>query len=158
MNREIELETSDALLDIGVSIPICILKLPFSKRKIRLRATMKRPCLGNQIEIARKYLSLGTSYEKMKLFTKEEEMSFLANHGKTVSEMIALTICRGKITGRFSGIMAWLLRWLVDDVFLMAANLQFVTLMGTKNFMNIIRSSEWSNPLKPRLSQNGKRS
>lgn len=153
MIKQVELETSEALLDIGVSIPLITWRIPFVKKTVALRLTMRRPKLGNQIRIARKYLSLGTTYEQMQNFTKEESMEFLAYHGKTIAEMISLTICRGKIVGLFSGVLSWILLWLVDDTYLMAANLHFVSLMGSQNFMNIIRSTEWSNPLKPRLSR-----
>lgn len=151
--NSVELETSEALLDIGVSLPFKTVTIPFTKRQIVLRITMRRPCLGNQIRIARQYLKLGHTYSQMVNFTKEEEMAFLANHGKRVSKMIALTICRGPVTGSlFSGVMAFIIRWFVPDIFLVGANLNFITLLGTENFMNIIKSAERVNPLKPRMS------
>lgn len=156
MTNHVEVETSEALLDIGVSIPLKTWRIPLTRKTLSLRLTMRRPKLGNQIRIARKYLSLGTTYEQMQAFTKEESMAFLANHGKTIAEMVALTICRGKVTGLLSGLLAWVLTWMVDDTYLMAANLHFVSLMGSQNFTNIIRSSEWSNPLRPRLSRDVK--
>lgn len=157
MKYEVELETSAALLDVGVSIPIKEWKIPLTKKKWGIRLTMKRPCLGNQIRIASKYLELGVTYEQMKQFDKDEELSFLARHGKDISEMIALTICRSKLSGLLlTKPVAWMLRWMVDDVFLSVANRRFISLLGTRNFTNIIRSVEWSNPLKPRLSQKSK--
>lgn len=81
----------------------------------------------------------------------------MAMHGVKVSKMVALTICRGALSGfLFSGILAWLLRWFVDDVYLRAANLQFLKLLGTKSFTTIISSISMTNPMKPRLSQNAK--
>lgn len=151
MGNLIELEASEVLLDIGVSLPIKEMKL-FGKRFV-FRFTMKRPYLGSQIRIARKYLQLGTTYEQMKNFTKDEEMKFLAQHGKTLSEMVALTICRGAMSVLFSGAIAWFLRWRCEDEVLNSANRIVIHCIGTRNFTNIIRSSEWSNPLKPRLSQ-----
>lgn len=153
----VEHEAAEALLDIGVSVPFKVIKIPFSKRTINLRLTMKRPCLGNQIRIARLYLELGNTSEEMEGFTTEQEMEFVAKHGKRISKMIALTICRGAITGRlFTPLMAFVIRWFVPDIFLQGANLHFITLLGTKNFMNIIRSAERVNPLRPRLSQQEK--
>ncbi len=153
----VELETSEALLDIGVSLPFKELKIPFVRRRFKLRVTMKRPCLGSQIRIARNYLKLGATYEEMKSFTKDQEMEFLARHGKRISKMIALTICRGAFSGWFfSPFVAWVIRWFVPDIFIQGANLRFVTLLGTKGFMNIIRSSEIANPLRPKLSQKRK--
>lgn len=118
---------------------------------------MKRPCLGNQIRIARHYLKLGHTAEQMEAFTIEEEMGFLAKHGRRISLMIALTICRGAISGLlFTPFMAFVIRWFVPDAFIQGANLRFISLMGTKAFMNIIRSVDAINPLRPRLSQEEK--
>ena len=155
-HKEVELETSEALMDIGVSIPLKEWKLPFINKHIGLRLTMRRPKLGNQIRIAHKYLSMGVTYEQIQAFTKDEQMLFLAQHGKTVAQMVALTILRGKLSGIFAPVLAWLLLWLVDDTFLLLANLHFIPLIGTQHFTNIIKSLEWSNPLRPRLSQKRK--
>ncbi|WP_270769527.1 hypothetical protein [Bacteroides ovatus] len=153
----VELEAAEALLDIGVSLPFKAVRIPFTGKRFALRMTMKRPCLGNQIRIARHYLKIGVTYEQMKVFEKHEEMVFLATHGKRISKMIALTICRGAFSGwLFSPFMAWFIRWFVPDAFIMGANLRFITLLGTKDFMNIIKSSEIANPLRPRMSQKRK--
>lgn len=153
----VELEAAEALLDIGVSLPFKAVRIPFTGKCFALRMTMKRPCLGNQIRIARHYLKIGVTYEQMKVFEKHEEMVFLATHGKRISKMIALTICRGAFSGwLFSPFMAWFIRWFVPDAFIMGANLRFITLLGTKDFMNIIKSSEIANPLRPRMSQKRK--
>lgn len=153
----VELEAAEALLDIGVSLPLKTVRIPFTGKSFAPRMTMKRPCLGNQIRIARHYLKIGFTYEEMKAFNKHEEMVFLAKHGVRVSKMIALTICRGALSGwLFAPLMAWFIRWFVPDAFVQGANLRFITLLGTKDFMNIIRSSEIANPLRPRLSQKRK--
>ena len=125
----VELEAAEALLDIGVSLPFKAVRIPFTGKRFALRMTMKRPCLGNQIRIARHYLKIGVTYEQMKVFEKHEEMVFLATHGKRISKMIALTICRGAFSGwLFSPFMAWFIRWFVPDAFIMGANLRFITL------------------------------
>lgn len=157
MDKKVEIEASEALLDLGVSLPISVIRVPFTKCFLTVRATMHRPCLGNQIRIARHYLKLGCTYEQMQKFTKEQEMEFVAKHGKRISIMIALTICRGFISGwLFTPFMALFLRWGVKDVFLQGANLNFITLLGTKNFINIIKSIQAVNPMNPRMSQTTK--
>lgn len=149
-NPHVEIEAAEALLDIGVSLPF--FKIPFTRKAVRL--TMKRPCLGGQIRLARLYLQTGITYEEMLQFSKHEELAYMAVHGKRVSKMVALTICRGAVSGTiFSGILAWLLRWFVDDAYLRAANLQFLRLLGTQSFMTIIKSISTTNPMRPRLSQ-----
>ena len=155
MKKNVEIEAAEALLDVGVSLPFLRFKIPFRKKPVSIRVTMKRPCLGSQIRIAKLYLVI--TYEEMEQFNKHEEMAFLAIHGKRVSKMVALTICRGAISGLlFSGIVAWLLRWFVPDKYLQGANQRFITLLGTKSFMRIIESVQISNPLKPRESQKRK--
>lgn len=150
----IEIEAAEALLDIGVSLPF--FKIPFTRKVIRL--TMRRPCLGGQIRLARLYLQTGVTYEQMLEFTHHDELAYMALHGRKVSKMVALTICRGPVTGTlFAGILAWLLRWMADDAYLRAANMQFLQLLGTKSFMTIIRSISTTNPMRPRLSQERKK-
>lgn len=153
----VELEAAEALLDTGVSLPFKTIRVPFTRKGFTLRVTMKRPCLGSQIRIARQYHKIGVTYKQMKAFSKDEEMNFLALHGKRISLMVALTICRGAFTGwLFAPLMAWIIRWFVPDVFIQGANLRFITLLGTKDFTNIIRSAEIANPLRPKLSQKEK--
>lgn len=157
MKKSVEIEAADALLDVGVSLPLLRFKIPFKKKPVSFRVTMKRPTLGSQIRIAKLYLQLGCTYEEMEQFNKHEEMAFLAIHGKRVSKMIALTVCRGAITSvLFSGVVAWIIRWFVPDAYLQGANLRFITLLGTKSFMRIIESVQISNPLKPKESQKRK--
>lgn len=157
MRREIEIEAADALLDVGVSLPLLQVKIPFRRNPVRVRLTMRRPCLGNQIRIAKLYLETGVTHEAMERFNKHEELAYLALHGKRVSKMVALTICRGRFTGwLLTPVVAWLLRWMVDDRWIQGANLRFITLLGTKSFMNIIGSVERVNPLAPRTSQKKK--
>lgn len=157
MRKEIEIEAADALLDVGVSLPLLRIKIPFRRKSLQIRLTMKRPCLGNQIRIAKLYLETGTTHEAMERFNKHEELAFMALHGVRISKMVALTICRGKLSGwLLTPIVAWLLRWIVDDRWIQGANLRFITLLGTKSFMNIIGSVELVNPLAPRTSQKRK--
>ena len=157
MRKEIEIEAADALLDVGGSLPLLRIKIPFRRKSLQIRLTMKRPCLGNQIRIAKLYLETGTTHEAMERFNKHEELAFMALHGVRISKMVALTICRGKLSGwLLTPIVAWLLRWIVDDRWIQGANLRFITLLGTKSFMNIIGSVERVNPLAPRTSQKRK--
>ncbi len=148
--QSFEIEAAEALLDVGVSLPF--LKIPFTRRAIRL--TMKRPCLGNLIRISRLYLQMGVTYARMEKFDKDEELQFVALHGGRISKMVALSVCRGALTGTLiAGLLAWLIRWFMPNEYLQAANKKFITLMGTRSFMSIIDSVEATNPMKPRKSQ-----
>ncbi|WP_418981726.1 hypothetical protein [Alistipes sp.] len=150
MKRAVEIEAAEALLDIGVSLPF--FRLPLMKRPIRLM--MRRPCLGGLIRISKLYLQMGITYKQMEEFDKDEELQFIAMHGGRISRMVALTVCRGAVSGTlFARPLAWLIRWFVPNDYLQAANRQFITLLGTRSFMSIIDSVETANPMKPRTSQ-----
>jgi len=147
---QLEPQVADALLDVGVRIPLKTFHLPFQKKPVQLRVTLKRPCLGTQIRIARLYLEMGVTYDELAVFNKDKQMLFMSEHGAKVSRIIALTACRGLISSYlFSGIVAWFLRWFVEDIYMETAYEKFVSLLGTKSFENTIRSAEMTNPLTP---------
>lgn len=157
MNRAIEKEAAEALLDRGVSVPFKDIRLPFGKKPLKVRITMKRPTLAGQIEIGRQYLEMDTTAEEAMKLSRMEQMRFMARHGKRLSRILAYTVCRGYISRHLLvGLTAWLVRHFVEYRYQLAAAGQFERLMGTVPFMSIIRSAERTNPMKPRLSQGKK--
>ncbi|PIK20105.1 hypothetical protein [Prevotella intermedia] len=152
--RKVQQEASEALLDVGVSVPLKPIRLPFRKKRLLLRLTMRRPRLSTQIKIARLYLSLGVTYAELEALDKDGQMCFIAEHGKTISEMVALTMC-GK-WWKPVWLVSWILRHWVDNLYMQVAMMKFVLLLGTESFTNIIRSAEMTNPMKLRLSQKKK--
>lgn len=159
-NFNIEPMVADALLDVGASIPLKTIQIPFFKKPVKLRVTMKRPCLGNQIRIAKLYLAMGVTCESLQSSGRDGNIRLMAKHGAKISQMVALTLCRGYITGwLLARPVAWMLRWFVEDVYMEAAYEQFVLLLGTRSFGNIIKSAEMTNPLSPlNVSHKRKRS
>ena len=155
--RRIQREGAEALLDIGVSVPLKAIRIPLKKSPLVLRVTMKRPCMSGQLRIARTYLSMGVTSDQMWNFTKEEEMQFLVKHGKKLSRMIAYMICRGYFARKFGvWLTAWFMRNFMTHEYQMEVMKKFVTLMGTDSFIRIIRSAEVANPMKLRLSRGKK--
>ena len=155
--RHIEMEGADALLDAGVSVPLKSFCLPFRKKPVEIRVTMRRPCLDGQIRIAKIYLSMGVTSQQMWEFTKEQEMSFLVDNGSKIAKMIALMVCRGDLRRCILlRIMTWAVRHWMSNDHLLGAMKRFVSLMGTDPFIPIIRSAERTNPMKPRMSQRKK--
>ena len=150
--RLIQQEAAEALLNVGVSLPLKEFRLPFRKKPVVLRVTMRRPCMSGQIEIARTYLSMGISSAEMERFTKEEQMRFFVDHGDKICRMIALTIGSTSLVKP----LTWFVRHFVRYEYQMAAVRKFVSLMGTDPFIPIIRSAEKTNPMKLRLSQKKK--
>lgn len=151
-----ELDAAEMLLDTGVSLPLMVI-VPFKKRPVVFaRLTMKRPFLGSQIRIARLFLQMNVTWEEIEAFSREQEAAFIAAHGRRISQMIALTILRGPITGLFAFLLAFVLRWCVPPAYMLAANRQYLSLLGMKPFMNIIISAQRMSPMKPRMSQRGK--
>ena len=61
--KQIQREGADALLDIGVSVPLKAFHIPFRKSPLELRVTMRRPYMSGQILFARTYLSMGITSE-----------------------------------------------------------------------------------------------
>lgn len=155
--KQIQREGADALLDVGVSVPLKAFRIPLRKKPVELRVTMKRPYLSGQIRFARTYLSMGVTSEQMWCFSKEEEMEFMARHGKKISRMVACTICRGWWSRH---LLLWPTSWFVrnfmEQSYLLGAVKRFVSLMGTDPFIPIIRSAERTNPMSLRLSQRKK--
>ncbi|WP_289299972.1 hypothetical protein [Xylanibacter muris] len=151
--RAVQAEAAEALLDRGISVPLKAFRLPFRRRPVVLRVTMRRPCLAGQIEFARIYLSMGVTSEELSVSGKEEQMRFLASHGAKISRMIACTLCVGPVRERFMRPVAWFLRHCVEPRYLLGAALRFAQLMGTGPFIPIIRLAERTNPLVPRLSR-----
>lgn len=147
--RLIQQEAAEALLNVGVSLPLKEFRIPFRKKPVVFRLTMRRPCMSGQIQIARTYLSMGVSSQEMDKFTKEEQMNFIAEHGGKVCRMIALTIG----SRAFVRPLTWFIKHFVRFEYQVAAVRKFVTLMGTDPFIPIIRSAEKTNPLRLRLSQ-----
>ncbi len=151
--NSIEKQAAEALLDVGVSVPFKEVRLPWRKEPMRLRFRMGRPRLGTQIRIARLFASLDVTHEELEAMTEAERLKWLAAHGRTVSRIVALTICRGKWSGLLlSGMVAWVLRWAVDDVWLEAAFRRWTLLLGTRGFGSIIALSAATNPLKPTMA------
>lgn len=157
MEKDILIEGGEALLDLGVSLPFKEFKIPFRQKKIKWRVTLRRPCLGNMIRIAILHLKTGVTFEQIEKFTPDEHMWYLKEHGKKLSRMIALTICRGAISGfLFSRLVAWFLREFVLPDYLFAALMHYIRFLGIKPFTNFIRWTERTNPLRPRLSHKRK--
>lgn len=156
--RVIQCEAADALLNRGVSIPLKAVRLPFRKRPVVFRVTLKRPYMSGQIEFARTYLSMGVTSEQMAAFTNEEQMRFIADHGAKICRMIAYAVCVGPVRRLFLRPVSWFIRNCVEHRYQIEAIRRFVILMGTDPFTNIIRLAERTNPMKPRLSRKAKMS
>ena len=145
---------AEALLDQGVSVPFKEVRFPFTKKTWSPRVVMRRPRLGGQIRISRLYLRLGVTYEQMLAFTERQNAEFMVKHGKALSLMIALTVCRGYLSGAIlAPLVALIIRWRVEGRFIRGAHLTYMSLLSAQSFVNIIRSAEILNPMKPTLSQ-----
>ena len=85
---------------------------------------------------------------------REAGAAFVVEHTESVSRLLAYTVCRGYLSRHFLiGPTAWCLRNFVEWRYLMAAFRTFEHLLGTEDFMRIIRSVERANPTKLRLSR-----
>ena len=97
LEQLIEMECADALLDGGVSVPLKRWRVPFKKRPLELRVTMKRPRLRGQMLLAREYLKL----EKENADFMELEKLTLGSLRKAVQDgdTVNGTLMAGQIAG-----------------------------------------------------------
>jgi hypothetical protein len=148
-----ELAAAEALLEKSVSVPFKRIRVPFTDKGLTIRFTMRRPRLGGQIRISKHYIKLGMTHAQIMALTPDQEMEFMARHGKRLSKMIALTVCRGWISGwLFTPIVAFLIRQYVDPRFILGAHDTYLSFVGVKSFNAIIRSAEEQNPMRPTVS------
>lgn len=150
--QQIQIEGAEALLNAGVSLPLKDFKIPFMN-PLHLRLTMHRPTMANQIQIARTWLSVGMTLEEFESLDYDGQMHFLSKHGEKLSRMIALTMPHWWLP---TCILSWFIRHSMKWEYQKGAFEKFVTLMGTKSFIPIIRSAEAANPMKLRLSHGKK--
>lgn len=151
----IEFKAAGLLLDVGVAVPLR--RLNYLQNKKTRHVVMHTPTQGGLIRIARKYLSMNVNYEAIKNYTFEQNMEFIARHGKLVSEMVAYTLVRGYLSGiLFCKPVAWWLRHRVHPLMLQEAWFQMLSLLDIDSFRIIIKSARILNPMKPRLSQQKK--
>lgn len=152
--RQIERESADALLDAGVSVPLLECRVPFRKKPLVLRVTLRRPRLGGLMAIAREWLGMGVTAEELWHYTKEEELRFVAEHGRALSRMVAFTFCRGCMSRRFLvRPVAWAVREWMHPHYMASVMKHYVLLLGTDPFLSIIVSGEALNVMKPRTSR-----
>ena len=152
-----QLKAADALLDIGVSVPLRPVR--FRKWKRTPRVTIKRPPLGGLLRILRVWIAMDTDTKQLNAMSESERLTFIAANGQALSKMVALMVCSGSVSGRvLAPLMAWVLRWRCHPDTLLYAALTFMNLQDTKSFTSIIASVESINVLEPAKSQGRKRS
>ena len=152
-----ELKATEALLDIGISIPLRPLR--FRKWKFTPRVTIKRPPLGGLLRIVRLWLKTGATVDMLTGMDERERLEFMSVHGKDVSKMVASMIYSGFASGKLlAPPLAAYLRWRCHPDVLMLACAKFMQLLDSQSFIDIIRSVAVLNVAAPRLSQKGKRS
>ena len=153
MKRSVEREAAEALLDVGISLPLFRIRMPWGK-EWTWRVVMHRPCLGSQMRIARQFLKLGITARQAERFTDDQERAFFVEHLHELSMMAAFAVCRGYLSGLIlAPVVAWLIRWKVPPEYLIEAQRWFQKLRGTRDFTNIIASAETLNPFRPAASQ-----
>lgn len=153
MKNSVELEAAEALLDVGISLPLFRIRTPWCKGWT-WRVVMRRPCLGSQMRIARQFLKLGITSRQVERFTDDQERDFFVEHLRELSMMVAYAVCRGYLSGLIlAPVVAWLIRWKMPPEYLIEAQRWFRKLRSTRDFTDIIASVEAINPFRPAASQ-----
>lgn len=147
-----QLKAADALLDIGISIPLRAVR--FRKWRWTPRVTIKRPPLGGLLRILRVWLVLEIDVKQLDNMSDNDKLELIAKHGRALSKMVALMVCSGVISGKvLAPALSLFLRWRCHPDVLLYTSLQFLQLQDTQSFIDIIRSVEAVNLLQPRVSQ-----
>lgn len=150
-----QLKAADALLDIGISIPLRPVRI--RKWKWTPRVTIKRPPLGGLLRILRVWLTMDTDTKRLDAMSESERLNFIAANGRALSKMVSLMVYSGKISGRMlAPLLATLLRWRCHPDVLLYTALQFIQLQDTSSFTDIIALVEGLNVLAPKASQKGR--
>ena len=144
MKRNVELEAAEALLDVGILLPLLRFRLPGGRERV-LRVTMRRPCLGGQMRIVRHYLKLGITAREWDAFSEDEERAFFDRHAKRLSLILAGLL--------LAPVVAWLIRWKVPSEYRIEAQRWFRRMRGTRDFTSIIESAESIDPFRYEASR-----
>lgn len=157
MDFHTEQQAAEAILDSGVSLPLFTFHFPFRKKMHCLRITIRRPYLGTQIRLAKRWLVTGLSFHDVKDIDKEAQLHLMRDHGRQVARMVAGCIFRGRVGDALLGkLTAAVLMRFADQRHLLAVITRFALLGDVTAFANTIRLAQASSPMTPRLSQTTK--
>lgn len=129
--KQIQREGADALLDIGVSVPLKAFHIPFRKSPLELRVTMRRPYMSGQILLPGHICRWGSPVRRC---------GVQQGGGNAVS---GLSRQGGEPYGGLYPLswpfsrrvllrpVAWLIRNFMEQRYLVGAIKRFVSLMGT---------------------------
>ena len=152
-----QLKATEALLDVGLSVPL--LPIRFGRRKWTPRVTIYRPPPGGLLRILRVWLSLCITLEELDLMEHNERLRFKMMNGHKIAKMVALCVCSGFVSGvLFAPILAWYLRWRCHEDTLLNTVAEFIRLQDSKSFTTIIKLVATVNIVAPKMSQKKKRS
>jgi hypothetical protein len=147
-----EKKATEALLDIGLSVPLRPVR--FRKWKWIPRVTIYRPPLGGMLRILQIWFSLNTTVEQLDKMNATERLRFKMGHGRDVSKMVALCICSGFLNGKlFVPMLAWFLHWRCHEETMLYVVTEYMRLQDTKSFTTIIKLVAATNVAAPRVSQ-----
>lgn len=145
---EIEALAEKIMSDAGISLP---LRLPGGRH---IRWVMRVSTLASRCRMARMYLKMGVTYERLKAYTYEQKLEFMVRHTGTVSRMVAYGIVRGRLLGwLLNRPVAWMLRTCMHPAALEEAWMLVLGTMNAVPFENIIRLAEVMNLMSPSLSR-----
>jgi len=152
MNVE-ELKASGLLLDLGVRIPVRPLR--FFRKKLRLikNIWIRQPYPGGLIRISNLWRQTGLTLEDLKKNSPEDDVRFVAEHGRTAVKIVSCAIVRGYFWHKLFGrLVEWWLLWHVHPTFITDAINQLIENLHTDPFKNTINAAAKINLMRPRLS------
>ena len=132
-------DAADVLLDLGVSIPVRAPRLLRWLGKREMRLTIRRPYYGTMVRISKAWLSMGVTAESISRNSLEDDLKLIGEHGRTVANIVALGILRGKFSGHFAGLLARWLMWHMHPSLMVESAYRLVTLSKVEDFTTTIR-------------------
>lgn len=155
MRTDEKRRAAEMLLDAGIRIPV-IPKRIFGRRTGKSHLVMRRPPTGCLLRIALKYLKINVTPQQVEAMDYNDRMKFIAENARIVSEMVALSICTGYLSGfLLVKPVAWYLRWRVHPAMMAEAMMHLLRDIDIKSFCSIIPlASRIESILNPIGSQN----
>lgn len=154
MKRNVELEAAEALLDVGILLPLLRFRLPGGRGAGAARNDAA-PLPGRADAHRTPLPEAGNHGPGMGCFLRRRGgVPFFDRHAKRLSLILALTICRGYLSGLLlAPVVAWLIRWKVPSEYRIEAQRWFRRMRGTRDFTSIIESAESIDPFRYEASR-----
>ncbi|MFD2961365.1 MULTISPECIES: hypothetical protein [Olivibacter] len=139
-DRTPEIKAVDALLNRGVSFDLR-LPAPFRWFKKTLSLTLTHTYYGISLRISKRFIKCGINPKKLQGITIADVLNLYANHGVSLSKIVALSIINNVFLLWLVTPLAWLLRSFLKDSEMAMLLATIMSFTANEDFVNIICST-----------------